>query len=607
MTLQELQAMGAKPVSANQATTGGFSLSQIKAMGGKSIAELQNKTGDVNTPVSPQSSGQQPENNNQIVGPTFPSSPLDSPLEAGLKTAGNIPSSAANFVASSAVAPLKGLADATQIPGAAYGLVKEQGVVGAAGNFLQALPETLYQALIPNIAKAGLKYTAAKIGGAMGAPQQNVERMINEAGNEAQSSITNDPVGQILPFLMLGRGAATKAGLGAQFDSAVSTMAKPATLAAETVAKGVNTTGKIATSMATGLKPDTVSQVVNNPTDFSKANMNSFDRASLGNEILTSLDKKSDTISETGQAYAPIRGSEIPVKVSPNFLGDMIKETTGLKVSNLGELESSAASKIRDAKDVSALQNLYNTYSPEFAKGTVTPNEFLNFRTDLAKLSKYGREITSSQDLEAVSRNMRSITNDTYRPQINGLKELDNAFAPIKNEFDTLKKGLLDKNGNLSDSAVTKIANATGKGKDQVLSRLEQITPGITTKIKLVKAIEDIQGAGQGKIGNALHGGAALFGLSTANPSIIISALLTHPTIAVPLLRGFGASAATIGKITGLINDLPNSMNKAIGGTIDRTSRQSNPQVQLQTPQIGASRINKATLKPSINNTINKK
>ena len=241
------------------------------------------------------------------------------------------------------------------------------------------------------------------------------------------------------------------------------------------------------------------------------------------------------------------------VKVSPNWLDKTIKETTGLEIKD-GKLVASGDSSIRLPGDVSSLQNkIYNLWKPVFQKGYLTADEYLNFRTDMRSLAYNDSGIGKSGPLSNLSDIIAGKFNGAFRDKVPGLSELDSNFSTQINELKDLRKGLIDKDGNLTESTINKIANATGKGKDLTLAKLEEIQPGITEKIRQLKAIEDIQAAGGNKVGTYLRAGAGVTGIVTMNPYLIAGTILGIPSIAVPLLRGIGMSGEKIGSTLKLL------------------------------------------------------
>jgi len=470
-----------------------------------------------------------------------PNTQNPSAIGEALKSVGNIPSSAFGFArgALNMINPVQIAKNVQQIGSDVRGLVQEAGGVGkAATAFGRALPSAAYQTLVPEAARGLVKATGGAITGNADAERQGFE--------QAQRSLVADPVGSILPFIFAGRAAAGKAGVGAQFDRAVSKVAEPITKPAaafgRAVAEKVPQVTRFGVSQATGLQPDTISQVIKKPSAFTKEAQASIDRPSLGRTIQSALGERIASLEETGSGYKPIRSSKQPITLRRGVLElqNLIEETTGAKFKE-GEIKTTGAARIRDAKDVRALQNLYDVWKPVFQRGQMTTNEFLNLRTDLSKLSKFEREIGRSTELETAAQSIRARLNEAYRPKIEGLKALDESFGAQSGELKTLRKGIVDKDGNLTESAINQIANAAGKGKDLKLARLEEISPGITQKIKVLKAVEDIQHASGLRVGaytrSALtFGGFASGGILGA----VIAQILTSPDLAVPLLRKYG-------------------------------------------------------------------
>lgn len=551
-----------------------------------------------------------PEPEKSQYGATFQAKDTDTPFVAGLKTLGNIPSSAINFGKGviESVNPISTIGRIfSEIPQEFNALAKERGgVLPAIGAGLAQLPGTF----IPE----GTKQVAT--GDISG----------------AQKTFTEDPVGQVLPYLIGGKWAAGKAGKGAAFDQAISRTADIATKPLQPLAKiprGLSNLTQYGVAQATGLKPETISTAIRNDIPAT------LDRKAVADEIQAALDKRAESLSETGKAYGPIRSSvvedtevspastktvkmgggsdlvynlidapnellslpelrakyellkkqdQIPgevikdletaikeksqtdkvparVRVDPSWFDRAIREETGLSVRG-GKLMPKPTSSIRDLKDVGALQKTYNLWRPAFSKGYLTNEEFLNFRQDMAKLAKMDREIGKSDALENLSGIIRGRFNTAYRKQIPGLEALDKDFASQISDLKRLKAGFITKQGELN---INRIANAVGKGKDLDLARLEEIIPGITQKIKIVKAIEDIQDAKGQKVGTYARGGLAAIGIGTANIPALVAAIISSPEIAVPLLRRYGMAKEVVEPVlarlkssASTINNLPN-------------------------------------------------
>lgn len=542
--------------------------------------------------------------NAEQTGATFPAAVgQDSVLSTVGKTLGNLPRSAFNFV-KGAINTLNPLTIASNIGKIGQGLGEISQMPGGIGGYVRQLPTGLasaaYQTLVPQAGRDVVSGIGNVIKGDINAAGTNFE--------SAQRNVVNDPFGQVAPFVFAAEGGAKaldKVGLTEDAAGAVdrgisktaSVVTKPVGAVAGKVAgfagDVLGGAGKFAASQVTGLEPGTIKTIAENPDQFSKQNMATIDRGSLGQTVQSSLQKRMAELKDTGEAYAPIRNSDTVVKVSPNFLEDTIKETTGLDITKTptetpkgqlptidesgaptmepgGKWQSSAAAKIRDASDVRAIQTFYNKYQPLFDSGKMTTNEYLNMRSDLADLSKFERQIGKSKPIEAATQIIRGKLNTALRPQVEGLSALDESFAKQSGELKTLSKGLVDKNGNLTDSAINKIANATGKGKDAVIARLEEISPGITKKIQILKAVEDVQHASGNKVGTYARGigmaglgGGILTGNIPLMAGSIAEMILANPENATAIIRKYGQSAPLINAVIAKLKSAGSAINNA--------------------------------------------
>lgn len=306
---------------------------------------------------------------------------------------------------------------------------------------------------------------------------------------------------------------------------------------------------KFGVSQLTGLSPSTLAEVVRSPESFTKEAQASISRPAVADTVSGAIEARTRALSDTGHEYSGIRVQTKPVKVSPTYLDDLIKSTTGLSISKEGVLTPTGSSSIRLPSDVNALQTkLYDIWKPEFAKGNLTPAQFLNFREDLARMAYNDSGIGKSTPLAHLADTMRAKSNTALRAKIPGLESLDRNFAPQIQELKDLSRGLVDKNGHLSDAAINRIANATGKGKDPFLARIETLSPGITSKIKILKAVEDIQSSRENKPGTYIRAGAAMGAVASLNPYIIVAVILSMPEVAIPMLRRIGYTSQFISK-----------------------------------------------------------
>lgn len=352
---------------------------------------------------------------------------------------------------------------------------------------------------------------------------------------------------------------------------------------------------KYGASKLTGLPSNDISTIAKNAEEFTPEKIASASRANVASEIDSALQNKIESLSEVGKEYQPFREAPVPIKTTPDFLDNAIRRDAKVDITD-GIIKANSSSIIRDAGDIRELQNIYNTYKTDFLNGTMDSNKLLNLRQDLAETANYNKGLT--KNIQRVADDVRTSINDTYRPQIKGLAEKDTAYSTQKTELTKLRKGLLDKEGNLTDSAINKIANATGKGKDQLLARLEEISPGITKKIEIQHAMESISSMNENKVGtytkSIVEGGGVLAGISTGNMGLVAGSIATmilaSPKIAVPLIRFFGSDQSLIKAVMANLARYTTSnsvLNRASQSGNTQTSEPSTPINQGSSPQTG--------------------
>jgi hypothetical protein len=142
-------------------------------------------------------------------GATFPATPGEGAGSAALKTLGNIPSSLLNFGKGviSTLNPINIVKNLASIPGELHGLAKDTpgGLAAGLANTIDTanVGGALVHTLVPKAAQGLLQ--------AGGGALTGNSKAVDEGLQTAQSSVTNDPVGSILPFLAGARGAADAA------------------------------------------------------------------------------------------------------------------------------------------------------------------------------------------------------------------------------------------------------------------------------------------------------------------------------------------------------------------------------------------------------------
>lgn len=438
-------------------------------------------------------------------GATFPATKGEGPLIAGLKATGNIPSSAINLGKSLTNAVLNPIDTAKGIGKVAMGGVQklipgEQAQESDFNNFANALEER-YGSL------------------------ENLQR-----------TATNDPFGFGTDIVTSVMGGAGLVGKGAEVSSAISKTGKlvttPIVKTADKLADITKSTTKFATSQATGLNPETISELIKNPEAFKSSKLPS--RTEITDSVSQSLDTRLSELSGLGKEYQTLRDTPQVVTIPENTIKNVLNKY-GVKLDENNQIITSAESRPLSVGDKNAIQDFINNYGKE---NVLSSNAFLNTREALSNLAKYDASKTNLST--TISRDLRGAYDEIGKTQIKGLKELDTQYAPEAKLLNQLKKDIFTPQGELKDNAISKIANVTGKGKENLLSRIKEIVPDIEQRVKVLKAVEDIEKSSGIKVGTYIKAGAVIAGVATGNIPLIVSAILAQPEIAVPLLKGAG-------------------------------------------------------------------
>lgn len=508
-------------------------------------------------------------------GAPFKYNENDSPLMAGLKTAGNLPHSGLEFAkgAVQSINPTNTVKNFSDSLGE-MGKLKEQegGTWGAIKATAKEIPGQIYKGLVP----------------------EGIRNLISGDVKGATKQFVENPVGNVAPVVLAGEGLAKGADtMATKSLLKENPTALPVTKYSDTFNKGIETTSGLVTkpiaglinktgnavkstgtsfiSKMTGLDPQTIGQVISNPSEFSRIAREETSRGGLANEVKDAIDTRINDLSETGKGYENIKnsGNEATVGfikdtngVRPLFIDDALR-SNGFEIKN-GKIQATTNSVTRNTSDINAINKFYKDWGN---KKTFTPNEFLNMRSDLAELAKYDKitGMGKTGAIEKIASDLRTSANDKIRPQFGGLKELDDQYSPEIKFLRQVKKDFVNPDGTLKDNAPSKIANSANKA--ELTKRLENIMPGITKRLEILKAVEDIERSSGIKVGTYGSTVPAVAGFLTGGPvGLIIAHILTSPENAVKILKTMGhVDKATLKPIIQALRMLSGNVNTSAG------------------------------------------
>lgn len=355
------------------------------------------------------------------------------------------------------------------------------------------------------------------------------------------------------------------------------------------IAEKAGSAAKYLTKEATGLSVDTIELITKNPAAFEAAKRAGLERGTLGNVVKDAIDVRLGSISGLGKEYNLIRNSTDVVKLPQGgLIKTLNKYDVALDID--GKIVLNPESIALTSTDVKALQEFIERFG---AADELSAKAFLNARKSLSNMAAF--ETGKSDAINVVAKGLRKYYDDLGKNQIAGLRKLDTKFAGEITELNRIKKEYINRlTGELKDNALNKIANAGGVGKNEVLKRLETIVPGITEKINILKALEDVQYTTKNfKVGTYLKGGAIGFGVSGGNPlGAVMGGIISNPEFAVPIIQAFAKFKGMQGGfLERIINTLKSGgklsaeENKFVGEAIVKYSENIGKKAESVIPQ----------------------
>lgn len=397
-----------------------------------------------------------------------------------------------------------------------------------------------------------------------------------------EHTIYTDPVGfaaDLSTVLGVGGGAIGLAGKGAELAGLADTADVAGNIAgklgkASELTNPLTPVVKGANALLNGTK--NLSDVIANPKDYTPENIANSTGEKITQDVQDAFDAKRATLSETGSGYDPFRETPTAITTEPAQLDNILRDSLKVDVTD-GVIKPNSTSLLRDTTSINKLQGVYNTYKTDFLNGSMTSEKLLNLRTDLAKIAYNDLGIKNS-DVATLAAKVRSVVNDSFRSQVPGLSELDTSYSGQLNDLNELQDGLIYKTGSskgeLKTSFINGAARAVKNGDTDRLAQLEEISPGITKRLQIMKTIKDL---GDPSFTTSLvEKGGVAGGLLTGNlpgaALALTSIIISKPAIAIPLMRAVGANLDLVKQV--MVN-LAKGLN---AGAVQNNAQQSTPQ-----------------------------
>lgn len=522
LTLEQLQARGAVPierVGGSSTKSGGLTADELRSRGAT--------PGSAPVPATPKAPNE--------FGATFQATGNEGLVAAPLKTLGNIPSSAVGFAkgAFQFLNPLNTWKSSKELGQSIYDAGQE-GV--KAGQVIKGLPKAAYETLVPKFFQA----------------------LFSGDTKEASRIIQEDPVGQLAPVILAGRGIAEKAGYGAQFDSVMKKTTSVATAPLRAIG---NTGAKVATNalgLTTGVGGEAVRTAFQGGKDFTNAMRGKTSMQEVLGESQDALGRlKNARSSEYQSRLTQIKGDKANLDISP--LHEQLQTSLndfGVKPVK-GQLTPESFSRSVLQNDPAAQAIFTKVYDNLKSYGTQAGDR-TPIALDTLKRS-LGDLYSDSSSVRSFTSSMYDTLNSILKKDVKGYAEMTKGYQEYSTLIKDIKQNLAVGGKAGEETAIKRLSGAMRQNNElrlEVLKDFESKT-GINLKDKIAGAAMG-ELFPRGLLGKGIDYAAVaqLFG-DLINPAAMLQLMITSPRLVGELMNATGIASRGTWKVLKPINEAP--------------------------------------------------
>lgn len=471
---------------------------------------------------------------------TFQASGDESPLGAIAKTVGNIPSSLLNFGKSTLdfLNPLNTLKTAQNIgTTAATALNEGQSGSKLVSDTITGIPQAAYDVVVP----------------------QFLKHIFSGDLKSAAATIENDPIGQIAPLILVARGAAEKIGRGAEFDNAMSSLAKPVTTpivkATNALGTGIAQTLGASTGAGASSIKETFSSALNPAsleaqTQAMRGQIQPDTVVSSAQDIFQKIkdERSSAYVEKLKQIGEDTKAHDIsPITTElPNQLQKFgIKETS----SGLDFSRSSIANNSTARADIQGVYDTVKSWGSQAGDRTGVGLDLLKKQLDdFYSPTSQGRAFVQALKSKVVG---------LLNTEVPGYRDMTSQYAKYSNFIEDIKSATGVGGKAKADTVFTKLTTAMKGDKEfrlEVMKQMEQTDPTLMDKIAGINLNSWIP---RGLVGKGIDIGTVMSTLlGHFNPKVIPLLLSTSPRLVGEFVRAAGIISSKVSPILKVINNL---------------------------------------------------
>ena len=496
----------------------------ITKIGETISSEEFNKKYGVGTTISAEEFNKKYEMNTSIPDQEL----ITSKIGIMAKTLKSMPASTWNFAKRviTALNPLTTFKTISQIPTEFKGLQKEAGGTKKALELTtKEIPSTLYKGLVPK------------------ATQQIIKGDYIGAAN----TIATDPVGEILPYLMLAKYGFDKMGKGAEFDKAIQTIAspitKPTSFVAQKIGQFIGKTGATTLGLTTGKGITSIEEAYKRSPEYQA----SIKGKTTPQGVVDIAKDAIENIKEQRRIEYVSKLEQIPTKGNLDFSDIQAQLNTQLKrfrigIDEKGRLDFSKSSIRNDGAAVNDITTIYEDIS---GWKDFSPRGLDVLKQGISDL--YSPTARSRAFVEATQK----VISDTLKSQVPEYSKLTESYKQYSDLLDEMKGLSLGGKANL-DTIFSKLTSAI-KGNNAMKQALiqELQTQGQKNIMGAIAGIEMKQWTGGRLTTGAALGNIPYAGFQISDLLVLAS---TSPRIVSAFVSALGFTTTQISKFSNLLN-----------------------------------------------------
>lgn len=387
---------------------------------------------------------------------------------------------------------------------------------------------------------------------------------------KASATVQNDPVGQILPLLLVAKQGAEAMDKGAEFDSAMTKLASPVTKANASLKNAAGQIVSQTLGAGTGAGASSVKEAFNASAKGGDV-ADAFKKAMRGeispeeivkstHDIVGNIKKnRGDAYVEQLKTIGEDKTTHDISSITKALEDQMSPDKFNIKVGKDGQLDFSRSSIANNGTARADIQGVYDTIKGKEGYNSgwgSQAGDRTGIGLDTLK-KQLGDFYSDSSQARAFVQGIKAPVTDLLNKEVPGYKDMTAGYSKISNFLDEIKSATGAGSNAKPDTVFTKLTSAMKGDKEFRLQVMDEMTKTDPTFMAKVSGTNMSSWIPKGLVGKGIDVSAGLGALSHFfNPAIIPALLGTSPRIVAEFVRALGLGVGQVEPILNAINQM---------------------------------------------------